>query len=54
MDPNSPSLDQPELASNIMTLCNHLTLVNSSRFRSSTLLPKVKRRIKISGKFESY
>ena len=51
LDPNLLSLDNAD-ASDSMTLCNQLTLDVNLRFRAPTLLPKVERRVKISGSFD--
>ena len=50
--PNLPSQNHTELISNSMTLRHRLTLRAPSRLRSSTLVPQVERRVKISGSFD--
>ena len=50
--PNLPSQNHTELTSNSMTLRHRLTLRAPSRLRSSTLVPQVERRVKISGSFD--
>ena len=52
MAPNLPPLDHTELTSHSMTLRNRLALVDPSRLRSSTLLPKIERRVNISDSFD--